>query len=693
MLHWSLDLAKNPGMEIDQINRFLDDMHHAPGWRVRADIECDYYDSNQYDPSIVAELEARGLPVIVVNLIKPTIDVVLGMEAKTRSDWKVLPESENGRVNQNLAKALSELLHKAERMTRADMSIADAFAEQVKSGIGWVEVGKNGDPFGYRYRVRSPHRREMYWDTRSRENDLSDARYVCRRKWHDVDHVAALFPQHRDILLHAGDFMAHWDPAQFTHSYPYLQDNLIERDWGLDEAEWRDSERRRVMLYEVWYRKWMRGHVLTLKDGRVMEFDKKNIMHQIAVDQNFGKVESASYNKMRLSWWMGPVRFDDIPTPHPHNEFPYVPFWGYREDRTRMPYGLIRSMMPLQDEINARRNKMLWQLSSRQVLTEQGVVKDHTSVQKEIARPDAYIVLEDDPKGRSIDERFKINEHKGLSAQQFDVYKDSKETLQDTAGVFHQMLGKGQNDSGVAINSLVEQGTTTLAKIFDNHRDARRRVGKLLTSLIQNDMGSQLTEVEITGQSGNKTIVILNDTKYTGNGLEYRDNDVMRANLNVELADAPSNPTYRAQQFKELSEMVKSLDPQFQGMIMDIVIGASDLPDKDIIAQRFRDATGLTMPENMEAMSPEEKEQLEQKLQQREEENQRMLEMEAAEKRKLDAEAEEKEASAEEKRTKADLNEAQTEETRVGTRLAIAGQAEPEPTERDSVKLNGGAAR
>ena len=54
------------------------------------------------------------------------------------------------------------------------------------------------------------------------------------------------------------------------------------------------------------------------------------------------------------------------------------------------------------------------------------------------------------------------------------------------------MLGKdvaGGAKSGVAINSLVEQGTTTLAEMNDNYRVSRAATFELLLSLVKQDIG------------------------------------------------------------------------------------------------------------------------------------------------------------------------------------------------------------
>ncbi len=83
---------ENGALPRAQVEQFLMEIRHQPNWRREADKAADYYDGNQLSPETVEKLQDRGQPPLVTNLIKPSIDTVLGMEAKTRTDWKVRPE-------------------------------------------------------------------------------------------------------------------------------------------------------------------------------------------------------------------------------------------------------------------------------------------------------------------------------------------------------------------------------------------------------------------------------------------------------------------------------------------------------------------------------------------------------------------------------------------------------------------------
>lgn len=681
-----IDRAKRPGLSLGELDRFLSDIDQQPAWRYRADKEVEYYDGNQLSSDDLAKLEERGLPPVVVNLVAPTINVILGLEAKTRTDWLIRPEDEPSR---DVAEALNAKLKEASTKTKANRACGDAYGKQVKMGIGWVEVSRHWNPFAYKYRVKSVDHREIWWDWRAKEPDLSDARYLVRRKWYDVDVVKSMFPKHADLIQLAGTGWASWDPTNYTPHQEFAQDNQYERDWGWDEAEWRDTYRERVCLYEVWYRTFERGHVLYLPDGRVVEYDKKNAMHVAAVLSGRVKTKEAVLPRMRRSWWMGPHRIVDEPSPLPHDGFPYVPFWGYREDKTGIPYGMIRNMLPLQDEVNRRRAKMLWQLSARRTIVEEDAVIDHDAVMQEVGRADAYIKLNKDRQNKAS-KGIWVEDDTGLNAQQFSVYQDSKQGMQDVSGVYQEMLGKqGDADSGIAIQTLIEQGTTSLAEINDNYRDGKQQVGEYLLAFIIEDLAKErnvAVKVDQGHGRGLKDVVLNQPTEDPDTHIKMLNNDVRRAMMRVELDAIQSTATYRTQIFLRLTEMVKGLAPQYQALVLDMVFEASDFPGKDEIAERIRKATGV-VPRDPETMDEKERAELEARNKQATEQAalvQRGTELEienlAAEIRETNADAFQKEADA--RKTEAEADKAEAEAVAARAAVGLPTGTDPGPMEQ-----------
>lgn len=634
-----------------KLEQFLSDIREENSWRISANKEADYYDGNQLDGETLQEMEQRGIAPLIRNLIGPTIDVVLGMEAKNKRDWKVVAETDD---DTEVAEALNVKLKQAERVSEADRACSEAYASQVKVGIGWVEVAREHNPFRAPYRVRGIHRNEIFWDWRAKELDLGDARYLVRRRWLDEDELIAAFPNKKSLIENVGRKWPMWDSEYRADEIglSLAQSYDTELRTSLEEQEWRDLERKRLCLYEVWYRVWERGYVLRLPNNTVIEFDLNNSRHTDVVANGLVQPEPAMIPKVRLSWWIGPHRLSDTPSPYAHNRFPYVPMWGYREDRTGIPYGLIRRMMSPQDEVNARLSKMMWLLSAKRVITDSdAVAMTHDEVLNEAGRPDAYITLNPNRKNKDFN-AFRIESDFQLSQQQFEVLRDASQAINDTGGVYQAMLGKESSaESGLAINSLVEQGATTLAEINDNYRYGKKLVGELLLSLVKEDIGNGETTVSISFDGAKKAKkVVLNHVMQDKYGYTYRSNDLARTKLRVDLDDVPNTPSYRAQQLQNLTEISKSLPPELQVAIVDLIVRATDLPQRNEIADRIAKVTGQMQPDDL---TPEE-------IAAQQAEQEKLAQLEALEMADKEADIDKKRAEAEYYRARTDKTDAET---------------------------------
>ena len=570
--------------------QWVQECQDQPDWRVKADRECDYYDGNQLDSEVMRKARERGLPPAIEPLVGPTIDSVLGMEAKTRTDWRVIPDSD--KQNDDVADALNYRLNQAERHSRADAACGDAYASQIKAGIGWVEVAREQDPFKYRYRCQEVHRNEIWWDWKSRP-DLSDGRYLIRRKWMHRKLAALMIPDKAELIEHAGAGWQQFDPGMLSmeggSSTGLANSWTDERGWSIEEQQWRDIHNQMVCLFEVWYRDWQRVTVIKSPDGRVLEYDPSNIMHQQAVAMNMVEVSTAVIGKVRLAWFMGPHKLADMKSPYKHGKFPYVPFWGKKEDRTGVPYGLVRGMIYLQDEVNARIARMQWGLAAtRTTRTDGAVLDDDDSFRDEVGRPDADIVL--DPEAMRQGGVFKVERDFELNRQQYDRLVDAREGIKRVGGVNDTFMGAARGNSGVADSQLLEQSSQMLADLNDNFKTSRQEVGDLLLSMIIEDLSGKQESVFIDGGSlkEDRTVMLNQPMTDEATGIQYMDNDVQRTKLKVTLEDVPSTPSFRAQQLAAMSESFKAAPPEYQKIMMPHLFNLMDVPNKKDIIEAIK---------------------------------------------------------------------------------------------------------
>jgi hypothetical protein len=72
-------------------------------------------------------------------------------------------------------------------------------------------------------------------------------------------------------------------------------------------------------------------------------------------------------------------------------------------------------------------------------------------------------------------------------------------------------------------------------------------------------------------------------------GIAYLDNDVQRTRLKVALSDAPSTPSFRAQQLAAMSEAFKSAPPDYQRVMMPYLFALLDVPNRLDLIKALRE--------------------------------------------------------------------------------------------------------
>ena len=589
----------------------IDECIDQPQWRATADKEADYADGNQLDSELLRRQKAMGIPPAKENIIGPAISAVCGYEAKTRTDWRVTPDGNPD--GQDVADALNFRLNQAERYSRADRAMSEAFKPMAAVGLGWVEVARESDPFGYPYRCRYVHRNELYWDMRAREPDLSDARWLLRERFIQASRAAAAFPKHAELIRN----------ARSVHSMGAYAPELLEggvstglqssadsaRAWTTREYTWYRSTSDEVCIVELWYRRWVQTMVLKTKTGRVVEFDESNPNHLAVVEAGLGQLLRATVARIRRSYWMGPVMLHDEATPYPHPHFPYVAFWGYKEDMTGVPFGLVRDMIFPQDNLNSTLARLRWgMMATRTERTKGAVAMADDVFRRQVGRVDADIVLDADNMARP-GARFEVKRDFQLNSQQFQLMQDSRAALERVSGITAAMQGRtGTARSGLQEQTQLEQSQVSIAALMDNFAAGRTRVGELLMAMVIEDLGQEEETIVIEGDTLNppRTVTLNHPEVDDGTGQVYLSNDVQRTRMKVALEDVPSSSSFRAQQLNALSEAIKAAPAEIQQVAMPFLIDLMDLPRKKEVVEAIREAQGQSNPEAIREQAKQE---------------------------------------------------------------------------------------
>lgn len=607
-----LDSTENRDLHDKLISYYRTELDKQADNRQEQATEEDYYDNIQLTDEELAELKEREQMPVIYNVTAQTINWITGSERRNRTDFKVLPrrkeESISADKKTNLLKYLSDV-------NRTPFSRSRAFEDCVKVGVGWLETGiqdeSEEEPIFSRYEGW----RNMLHDSNSSELD-DDARYLFRVKWVDVDVAQAFFPDRANVIDEAAA------SAQSYGNYTAMDgDEAMDfKEFDLDNASRFASAvthyRPRCRLIECWYRK--PENVKRFKEGPYKGhiFDPNDSRHHNHVTNKPQSLGEKIVMCMRVAIMTHSRLLHESPSPYRHNKFPFTPIWGNRRGRDGLPYGTIRWIKSIQDDINKRAMKALHILSSNKVVMEKGAIdaKDMPKFFDEVARADAVI---EKNKGYSLE----LDADRELAPAHLDLMSRNIQMVQQVGGVTDEQLGRSTNAvSGVAVEARQMQGAITNSKYFDNLRYSEQIRGEKELSLIEQYM-TEKKEFRITNQRGNADFVTVND------GLP--ENDIARTKADFVISEQDWQASVREANTKQLIDLLKVMPPEVALVMLDLVVDTMDVHNRDEIVKRIRQMTGQRDPDQVKPTPEEIQAQQEQQAQQQEQQAQQRALFEA----------------------------------------------------------------
>jgi hypothetical protein len=411
--------SKKPVRELSDYRKMFDDFRNTTqDNRSQCLIDIDYYDGHQLSTDERALLKARGQPDIVINRTRVAINGILGVTARARSEPRCWPRTPN---DEDSADVATDCLRYIGQKNRFNYMRVDLYKDMLLAGTAAVLIIPDQDKEIKYIQIRWE---EFFCDPRSRRPDCKDARYMGIAKWMFTDTVAALYPDFGEDLEDAGG------GGVGNGGLGGIIDESFE-DRPNDVGTWIDNRNRRIMVVEL-YHKW------------------KGTWHK-CVFYGGGVLEEG------VSPYLDEKKRPDCPI---EARSAYV-------DRNNNRYGAIRDMRDIQDEINKRRSKLLFHISSSQIQAEDpsAIETDPDEARKEAARPDGVIPL-----------GWKKVSTTDMSQGQMQLLAESKSEM-ERMGPNPAVLGRqGSDSSGRALLTRQQAGLVELAVLFDGLEDLELRV-------------------------------------------------------------------------------------------------------------------------------------------------------------------------------------------------------------------------
>lgn len=585
--------------------------------RTERAIDVAFYDGDQFTDEEIAEYEARNQKARVFNEVKPTVDWLLGGERRVRTDWAILPRTEDDSKpsvhKTKLAKYIDDI-------NNARWHRSEAYSDMTKGGEGWIAVeylpNQDGD---YQITIQHEHWRYILADSKSRRRDMTDMQYIWRVKIIDLESLLQHFPEKRTELINISADMD-------TLEQDLLDEALVSTDpsdsdrfmrSGSLSVDQSSGDRDGVKIYEMWYKQTEKVKILRGEGSfNNQPYDEKNPDHQVLIQHYGFSTAEVTRQQMYCAMYTDDTVLYRQKSPYKHNRFPFVRRYAYLKDREGTPYGVIRSVRDPQSDLNVRRNKALHMLSSVRVVMDEGAVEDENVLAEEVARWDGIIK-------KKPGKELAIIEGSDRANQQLNVGEQNSAYIRQISGVTGENRGMDTNaTSGIAIQARQEQGTVISTVLTDMHSLGRKLEGELVLSLIEQFYDKPF-QFRITADNlkDKAEFAKINDESDP-------ETDITKTQSDFIVAERDYRTTMRQALSEQLLSSAGAIaqhtgNPQLAVAMLTAAVELQDLPDKDRLIDGLRKASGLPPLSETE----EERQQREQQAQQAQQEQAKQQKM------------------------------------------------------------------
>lgn len=553
-----------------------------------------FYSGDQWDQKAIAKLRQEGRPPVVINQVFKAVNNVSGKQRDSRLSWRVLPRGENDVMTAVAATKGLAYISDANAFRFIESRI---FKEAAIGPYGWVEIGYDeSDPTKEPIFSEYVPWDEMLVDPYCEMMDLSDARYVIRRKEVDFDLALKAFPDKANQLK-----MAVVNKRE--ESYEKLMGDYNNRDDGtlsdgrigfLDESKGRD----RVTLREHHYWEMEERLYIQLPDGERLDYEDNSPISMMAL-QIGGQLMKGKKRCYYRAIMANDSLLDVTKSELPFECYPYVCLFAFKDAQNK-PYGIVEQMIWPQKELNVNRSRANESMRSRWFLYSQGAVPNLTEEQiaNRLSRSN-FAIQVNDMNG------VQLGSDKGDLGGWMNLMETSRKEVDEVVGQNEAAYGEqGNEKSGRAIMARINQQSLNLGELWDNWRFFRLQVGRLFLSLAikywPQEKWQRITEQSILQENEDAIRMAMvsggqippqADISWVGRAV-IGINSLFRFDLKIE--DQAETTTERQQTMQQAIELMGMLPDEVKATIIPDIIRMSDFEGKEQMAAR---AEGMMMPQ------------------------------------------------------------------------------------------------
>ena len=451
-------------------------------WRDEAKVLYDLNAGKQWDDADVSALRDKyqgSYPMVTFNVAGKYIDAVTGLQINNRQEVRYLPRNVGDASVDDYATGV----YKWNRdQCNAEDEESDAFRDLVLTGMGWVEHfyddTEDADGFIAQER-RDPI--EMFWDPRSRRNNLSDRQWQARIKPMSRDEYRLEFgedpPGGDESAIGRGD-----DPSS-------PQIISMPHDYGDSTGGSQLSNQCYVIDYQYWILEDAVHVKADFGDGvqsQTMEPGKWSSMKQNMVSMGVQHTETPLKVKRYYRAKIAGNKIKGGIRPITCGAFTFECMTGKRDRNKNTWFGIGRAMLDPNRWVNKFFSSILYTLMTNAkggLMAEEGTFEDDRKAEQSWSNPASITkVTTGAISGGRIMPKPQAQYPQGMDR----LMTFSLDALPLTTGLNPEILGLANREQAGVLESQRKQAALAIISwAFDAMRRYHKRSGRLMLDMIR----------------------------------------------------------------------------------------------------------------------------------------------------------------------------------------------------------------
>lgn len=577
----------------DRYNRGIDAMRE---WNKVARKCVDFAEGSQWENEVIQAIESQGRKAFTFNEVGVLVRLVLGYQASTKTDIKILPNWQ-GYSNEEVAQILTMLLKQLSEVNQQSWVDAEVFKDGVLSGRGYYDLRLNFDDNELgELEITSSDPFSTILDPDGDRYNLDSLGWVIDDRWADIDEIEATYGEDAASLVRplvnsnsglpgsvqatasllmpwrsfggsqGSNVMPQGFDSYYNNAFDYARKNI-----RLIDCQHYVSCRRRFWLdletgvKEPVAEYWTEEQIQRVLQYAEAKYSAKGQQSPIRLVVRPGK-------RVRWTTMVGDLIVYDSWSPY--RTFTKVGFFPwFRRGKTRGmvedligPQEAINKMGSAQVEIAARSANGGWQVKDGSLTPE-----EKERLYQEGSAP-GYVQFW---QGTEKPTRLEPGQ---ISPALERLQMFNKQEIKDISGINDSALGQiDRVQSGVAVQARQRQSVIAIQTYMDNFSRTKELVGRKELEIIQ-DYYSEERVYRLTGDDGKKTDVTINKRLASGEIV----NDVTNGRYLLSVDETPLASTFAEAQSAEVAELVKIgvLDPTIP-VVREKILSMASIPNKE----------------------------------------------------------------------------------------------------------------